>query len=699
MSPPTPASGRTTLGILALQGAFEEHEAMFKLLPTHLTDRLNIIQVRKMQELDSCDALVIPGGESTTMKIIAGTDEFMKHLRAYVRGGAGSDGVERRPHPVWGTCAGCILLSEDVVNSVSQGDGPQIQPAKRCKYGDPIGGLDVATCRNFFGRQAESFEAAIESATGEEQDSSPGNGSYARAVVQAVGLFLLAGSCEKGKAGESEGVEEDTSTEQTSFTRERAFSGSSEHEHDHAVEVAKTATTATRRTTRTTRSNGLSRRITEKMIDDALLDEKAAGVHVTDNFGAKAAHLRRTLSQSFDPDQLSCWRKPFFAIVRWPGFDSLIGIVILLNGMTIGFDTQAKAQIPIGCDENCNDCPNPGTVCQVTAPWVGYLDNICYGIYIAELLLRFLAFGPRAIKSHWVKFDLFLVATATVDLVLKTTALDAEFLKQVMLVRLLRLARLARLVRLVVQFQTLWKLVSGLMSCANTLFWTFLLISILSYIAALFGMDMITYDLALPPDHPYNIAVLENFGALDDAMFTLMQLFTFDSIASIYRPLIRQRPLLFFYFMTVLLVLSIALMNLVTAIMVEGALTIAEEDKEVRKTYEQARKKRQMAQLRLMFEELDEDGSGEVTLDEIMAAPEDVKQSLFEIAGTEDIQTLFEMLDFDGGGSLETDEFCQGVFKASSSSKPLELDRLMKQCRDILMNSRKAQHGLADWKV
>ncbi|CAE7561563.1 unc-104, partial [Symbiodinium microadriaticum] len=74
------------------------------------------------------------------------------------------------------------------------------------------------------------------------------------------------------------------------------------------------------------------------------------------------------------------------------------------------------------------------------------------------------------------------------------------------------------------------------------------------------------------------------------------------------------------------------------------------------------------------------DESGEVTLDEIMAAPDDVKQSLFEIAGTEDIQTLFEMLDFDGGGSLETDEFCQGVFKAASSSKPLELDRLMKQC-------------------
>ncbi|CAE7608727.1 PDX2 [Symbiodinium pilosum] len=167
-------AARTNLGILALQGAFEEHEAMFKRLPAHLVDRLNIIQVRKMEELDTCDALVIPGGESTTMKIIAGTDEFMTHLRAYVRGGAGADGVERRPHPVWGTCAGCILLSEDVVNSINQGDGTQFQPAKRCKYGDPIGGLDVATCRNFFGRQAESFEAAIEAAAPSEQEAFDG---------------------------------------------------------------------------------------------------------------------------------------------------------------------------------------------------------------------------------------------------------------------------------------------------------------------------------------------------------------------------------------------------------------------------------------------------------------------------------------------------------------------------------------------
>mmetsp|Transcript_73900 Transcript_73900/g.175896 ORF Transcript_73900/g.175896 Transcript_73900/m.175896 type:complete len:255 (-) Transcript_73900:196-960(-) len=149
---------RRKLGILALQGAFEEHEASFRRLSPETLDQLEIVQVRTISELDSCDALVIPGGESTTMKIIAGTDLFMDHLRAFVHGktidGKPAAGPRR---PVWGTCAGCILLSDEVLNELpgqtSQG------PAKKCKYGEQVGGLPIATCRNFFGRQVESFEA------------------------------------------------------------------------------------------------------------------------------------------------------------------------------------------------------------------------------------------------------------------------------------------------------------------------------------------------------------------------------------------------------------------------------------------------------------------------------------------------------------------------------------------------------------
>jgi len=162
------APRRVSLGILALQGAFEEHEACFRSLPEELVRQLDIRQVRTVPELEACDSLVIPGGESTTMKIIAGTDTFMDSLRRYVLGGKATDGTSRPAHPVWGTCAGCILLSRAVVNGKGgggglSGDAGLVTEAKRCKYGDQIGGIDISSCRNFFGRQTESFEAPVTS--------------------------------------------------------------------------------------------------------------------------------------------------------------------------------------------------------------------------------------------------------------------------------------------------------------------------------------------------------------------------------------------------------------------------------------------------------------------------------------------------------------------------------------------------------
>lgn len=155
---PAAAESVRTVGVLALQGAFAEHEAAFAALPESTRRRLRVAQVRTVAELEWCDALVIPGGESTTMKIIARSDGMMEGLRRFVHGSAGEGGC-REGRPVWGTCAGCILLSDDVVDALPAED--EAPAPKRCKYGGPVGGLGVAACRNFFGRQAESFEAPL----------------------------------------------------------------------------------------------------------------------------------------------------------------------------------------------------------------------------------------------------------------------------------------------------------------------------------------------------------------------------------------------------------------------------------------------------------------------------------------------------------------------------------------------------------
>ncbi|KAI9795339.1 MAG: hypothetical protein M1833_007251 [Piccolia ochrophora] len=133
------------VGVLALQGAFAEHVQLLHNAARSLTSKgdagpgWRFVEVRTPEQLSHCDALIIPGGESTTMSLVAARSNLLEPLREFVK-------VLRQP--VWGTCAGLILLAES---------------ANRTKHGgqELIGGLDVRVNRNHFGRQVESFEANL----------------------------------------------------------------------------------------------------------------------------------------------------------------------------------------------------------------------------------------------------------------------------------------------------------------------------------------------------------------------------------------------------------------------------------------------------------------------------------------------------------------------------------------------------------
>ncbi len=120
------------VGVLALQGAFQAH--IDKLTDLGADAR----EVKRPEHLDSVDALVMPGGESTTMSMLLESSELFDPIADRL-----DDGM-----PVFGTCAGLILLSTDIE------DG---RPDQRS-----FGRLDITVKRNGYGRQVESFETDIE---------------------------------------------------------------------------------------------------------------------------------------------------------------------------------------------------------------------------------------------------------------------------------------------------------------------------------------------------------------------------------------------------------------------------------------------------------------------------------------------------------------------------------------------------------
>ncbi|TYL45296.1 pyridoxal 5'-phosphate synthase glutaminase subunit PdxT [Nocardioides sp. BGMRC 2183] len=117
-----------TVGVLALQGDVREHLAALIALG------VEAITVRRPAELERCDGVVLPGGESTTMAKLARIFGLLDPLRERIACGM----------PAFGTCAGMILLADRIV------DGAHDQ--------ETIGGLDVTVRRNAFGRQVDSFE-------------------------------------------------------------------------------------------------------------------------------------------------------------------------------------------------------------------------------------------------------------------------------------------------------------------------------------------------------------------------------------------------------------------------------------------------------------------------------------------------------------------------------------------------------------
>ena len=123
------------VGVLALQGDTREHLAA-------LTEAgAQASTVRRRSELDAVDALVIPGGESTTMSLLLREFDLLEPLRQRL-----ADGL-----PAYGSCAGMILLASEILDAGAPG-----------REASALGAIDMSVRRNAFGRQVDSFEGDID---------------------------------------------------------------------------------------------------------------------------------------------------------------------------------------------------------------------------------------------------------------------------------------------------------------------------------------------------------------------------------------------------------------------------------------------------------------------------------------------------------------------------------------------------------
>jgi len=353
-----------------------------------------------------------------------------------------------------------------------------------------------------------------------------------------------------------------------------------------------------------------------------------------------------------------------------PRIDYPIGVIIAVNCLCIGGQIQFSLE---------------GRKTFV----FDVLEHVFLCIYLLEMGVRIYCQGAKAyFTNRWCLFDSILVGIGIVGQWIMTpismiqsgsrdSTPEDRIMKQIMILRVLRLLRLCRILRVVALFQDLWRLVNGLMESAGAILSTFILLTICIYLFACIGVELITNSEDLQNDPELSLVVHTHFHSLYGTMVTLCRFIAFDSVGAIYEPLVWRHPFLLLYFCMIAMVVSISLMNLITAILVDTAINQTHEDPSLRRRRIKDKVKRLIPQVEQLFHELDSDEDLFICSDNILEGHFKVPPGLEEMLLDFPLIEVFGALHGDTTGYLDKNTFVQGLITMSLSESSVLLTRLL----------------------
>ncbi|MEE4329523.1 MAG: ion transporter [Wenzhouxiangella sp.] len=230
------------------------------------------------------------------------------------------------------------------------------------------------------------------------------------------------------------------------------------------------------------------------------------------------------------------WRERLGARVEGPGFTRFIIGLILINSVILGMETSPAIMDAIG-------------------PALKALNAAILAVFVVEILLKLIAFGPRFFRSGWNIFDFLIVG---ISLVPASGPLE-----------ILRALRILRILRLLSQVPKLRVIIESLLRALPGMGWTALLLMLVFYIFAVMGTMLFGEQF---PDLWGNLAL---------SLFSLFQIMTLESWSSgVARPMMEVYPLVWVYFVPFILVSSFMVLNLFIAIIVTATQSIHQDEED-----------------------------------------------------------------------------------------------------------------------
>ena len=392
-----------------------------------------------------------------------------------------------------------------------------------------------------------------------------------------------------------------------------------------------------------------------------------------------AGPLRKLLADLLNPpvhDQkapsgIQKARKFISRIVSSNWFEYASGFVILLNVIAIGFE----ADLSLAGNE------------WESSSWFAGSERIFLAIYCAEAILRAFGLGRTLLSDGWYIMDLFLIVIVMVTLAvvpMLANQHDIASFRKLLVVRGLRLLRLLRVCRMVHHFKIIWRLVYGFLTSWQTIFATAALILVSIYVFSCIAVEIIAKDMDLTSNEITQQIVSQNFWGVGRSMLTIFQFVTLDGLREIYYPLVIEKPWLSVYFFAIVLVISIGLMNLVTACLVQTATANAAASADEERSRLKSKVSGALPQLIAIFNELDTDGSGLITHQKVENVPVDIlPRRVLESIYADTMGDVFDLLDVEASGFLTEIEFTEGLLNLCLLDTPIATIQILKLLKTI----------------
>lgn len=321
---------------------------------------------------------------------------------------------------------------------------------------------------------------------------------------------------------------------------------------------------------------------------------------------------------------------------------------------------------------------------QVDLPMlINFSESFLTAFFLQEWITRVAVYGLPWFRSMENLLDTFIVwvpGVLTVWFLQPIFSGSADFLKTIRIVRMLRLLRLVKVFRSLPVMQDLWQLVRGLLKSGGTLASAMTLIVFTLFVFGIAAVDLIARADYSGAEEDSKVAQSRFFG-LWFAMLTLTRFMHGDDAQGIMDELTAHQPYIWIFLWTFAACASFVLLNLVTAIICNEAFETSKADEADLARQLKLQKEQEMREFKDMFIELDEDGSGQVTLDEFTNAFEidSIRNKLIVMGLTEDaLLQLFTLLDTDGEGELSLDEFMGGMQSLSGLANAKDMVILTK---------------------